>query len=234
MKHALPQLATLTCALLLGACADAPTVPSPSAIVPPQAAAPIKYGEISGARVFTESDVQNGTNSYPFAGANAVEAVGWWTFPGFTDAAFFLYDVGIVKLARPVVLPAGAYGVIPGLDQLDALKPSGSTTFTTVGYGLQFSNPAHVMAQRVRMTATPRLVQINTAFTGPASLLLSNNASTGGTCFGDSGGPNFLGTSNVIAAITSFAINPTCSGTGGVFRLDRAAVRAFIAETLTK
>jgi len=24
-------------------------------------------------------------------------------------------------------------------------------------------------------------------------MLLSNNASTGGTCFGDSGGPNYLG-----------------------------------------
>ena len=31
-------------------------------------------GEFSGMRVFTESDVQNGNNDYPFAGPNSVEA----------------------------------------------------------------------------------------------------------------------------------------------------------------
>ncbi|MFN8371881.1 MAG: hypothetical protein U0694_03250 [Anaerolineae bacterium] len=46
------------------------------------------------------------------------------------------------------------------------------------------------------MVAHPHLIQINVpGFTGDFSLLLSNNANTGGTCFGDSGGPNFLGTS---------------------------------------
>ena len=43
-----------------------------------------------------------------------------------------------------------------------------------------------------------------------------------GTCFGDSGGPNFIGTSNVIAGVTSNAINGNCAGTGGVYRLDRS------------
>src|SRR5207244_10855881 len=41
-------------------------------------------------------------------------------------------------------------------------------------------------------------------FTGDFSLLLSNNAATGGTCFGDSGGPNYVGTSSVIGGVTSF------------------------------
>jgi secreted trypsin-like serine protease len=62
---------------------------------------------------------------------------------------------------------------------------------------------------------------------------LSNNASTGGTCFGDSGGPNYLGTTgNVIAGVTSFGLNGTCGGTGGVFRLDRADVLAFVNSFL--
>ena len=65
---------------------------------------------------------------------------------------------------------------------------------------------------------------------GDFSLLLSNNASTGGTCFGDSGGPNFLGSSNVIAGVTSFGINGTCGGTGGVFRVDRPDVLAFVGQ----
>ena len=40
-----------------------------------------------------------------------------------------------------------------------------------------------------------------------------------GTCFGDSGGPNFVGSSNVIAGVTSFGLNITCGGTGGVYRV---------------
>jgi secreted trypsin-like serine protease len=77
--------------------------------------------------------------------------------------------------------------------------------------------------QRVRMVAHPKLNQINVpGFTGDFSLLLSNNAKTGGTCFGDSGGPNFLGTSNVVAGVTSFGVNGNCAGTGGVFRMDRS------------
>ena len=76
---------------------------------------------------------------------------------------------------------------------------------------------------RVRMVADPHLLQINVpGFTGDFSLLLSNNSATGGTCFGDSGGPNFIGNTNVVGAVTSFGINATCGGTGGVYRVDRA------------
>jgi secreted trypsin-like serine protease len=83
------------------------------------------------------------------------------------------------------------------------------------------------------MNAEPYLVQINSpGFTGDVSLLLSNNASTGGTCFGDSGGPNYLGRSNVIAGVTSFGLNGTCGGTGGVFRLDRQNVLDLVAPFL--
>ena len=58
--------------------------------------------------------------------------------------------------------------------------------------------------------------------TGDFSIFLSANANTGGTCFGDSGGPNFLGTSNVVAGVTSYGKNPTCAGQGGVYRVDKA------------
>jgi V8-like Glu-specific endopeptidase len=190
-------------------------------------------GEFSGMRVFTESDVQNGNNNYPFAGPNSVEAVAWAAHPDFTEAAFFLHDVGIVVLQAPgVVLPASAYVTIPGENQLDSLKPRASTSFTSVGYGLQRINPAKLEAEKIRMVATPHLIQINTGFTGIGSLLLSNNASTGGTCFGDSGGPNFLGTTNIVAGVTSFGLNGTCGGTGGVFRLDRPDVLEFINSYL--
>ena len=189
-------------------------------------------GEFSGMRVFTESDVENGNNNYPFAGPNTIEAKAWHAHPQFTEALFFLHDVGVVELKTAFNLPASAYGRLPAVNSLDALSPSSSTIFTAVGYGLQLINPVKIEAEKIRMYASPHLVQINTGFTGAGSLLLSNNASTGGTCFGDSGGPNFVGTSSVVGGVTSFGLNGSCGGTGGVFRMDRADVLSFVSQYL--
>lgn len=192
-------------------------------------------GTIDHVRVFTESDVDGGNNHYPDAGPNAVESVAIFTHPLYDPSSFWLHDVGIVKLAAPgVVLPATHYGQLPAANSLDALQVRRSTEFTAVGYGLQKVNDGsavndkQIRALKIRMSATPYLVQMNTGFTGPQSLVLSNNASTGGTCFGDSGGPNFVGNSLVIGGITSFGMNGACGGTGGVFRADREDVLAFI------
>jgi secreted trypsin-like serine protease len=188
---------------------------------------------ITGMRIFTESDVENGNNNFPFAGPNTVEAASWHAHPLFPTAPFFLNDVGIIKLKKAVKLSASKYGALPKLDQLDALSPGNSTRFTAVGYGLQRINPVFVEDELIRMNAEPHLIQINVpGFTGDFSLLLSNNASTGGTCFGDSGGPNYLGSSNVIAGVTSFGLNGNCAGTGGVFRLDRDNVLDFLNDHL--
>jgi len=189
-------------------------------------------GEFSGMRVFTESDVQHGNNNYPFAGPNSVEAVRWAAHPLYPTAPFFVHDVGMVELAEPIYLDE--YGQLPAVDSLDQLKTKRglqNQSFTSVGYGLQQINPVFVESQKIRMVAQPHLIQINVpGFTGDFSLLLSNNHSTGGTCFGDSGGPNFLGDSNIVAGVTSFGINGNCAGTGGVFRMDRQNVQDFVHD----
>ena len=188
-------------------------------------------GEFSGIRIFTESDVENGDNTYPFGGGpNSVEAIAWASHPEFTEAAFFLHDVGMIQLASPVVLPAEEYGALPTVDQLDALKPSSHTVFTVVGYGLQRFNPVQLDAELVREFAEPHLVQINKPNTvGGTALLLSTNASTGGQCFGDSGGPAYLGSTNVVAGVTSYGRKSnTCAALGGTFRLDHQDVLDFI------
>ncbi len=191
----------------------------------------------TGMRVFTESNVQTGNNNYPLSGPNSVEAVSWAAHPLYETASFVVHDVGVVILKAPgIVLPQNQYGVLPKVNQLDTLKTKRglqNVTFTSVGYGLQQINPVFVQSQKVRMVAHPHLLQINVpGFTGDFSLLLSNNHSTGGTCFGDSGGPNFLGDSNVIAGVTSFGINGNCAGTGGVFRMDRQNVLDFVNSFL--
>jgi V8-like Glu-specific endopeptidase len=176
--------------------------------------------------IWFASDVESGipANGYPFDG----EVGGTpYTHPQYNPNAFYLYDLGVVVLDKPV--KKSQYGALPKLDILDKLATQRGTqdvTFTAVGYGLQESFPDAASwqenNQRVRMVAYPKLDQINTGFTGDFSLLLSNNANTGGTCFGDSGGPNFIGNSNVVGGVTSFGINGNCAGTGGVYRVDRA------------
>jgi V8-like Glu-specific endopeptidase len=189
-------------------------------------------GEFSAIRIFTESDVDNGDNNYPNDGPNSVQAKAWHSHPQFTEALFYLHDVGVIELKTAVNLSASAYGRLPSRNQLDALQPGRSTSFTAVGYGAQRINPAKETDNRIRMYSAPYLIQINTGYTGSYSLLLSNNAATGGTCFGDSGGPDYVGNSNVIGGVTSFGLNNSCGGTGGVFRLDRADVLSFVNQYL--
>ena len=194
----------------------------------------------TGMRVFTESDVQAGigtTNNYPFAGPNSVEAVSWAAHPLYETGPFYLHDVGVVILEEPGVV-LDEYGVLPSVNQFDSFKPKRGQkiTFTSVGYGLQesFPTPASFLASntRTRYVAHPKLIQINGGIVGNFSMLLSNNAHTGGTCFGDSGGANFLGDSNIVAGITSFGLNGNCAGTGGVFRTDRKDVQDFVNSYL--
>jgi hypothetical protein len=125
------------------------------------------------------------------------------------------------------------------VNQLDSLKTrrgQQDKTFTAVGYGLQQSFPDAASWKehntRTRYVAHPWLIQINGGIVGNFSLLLSNNANSGGTCFGDSGGPNFIGNSNVVGGVTSFGLNGNCAGTGGVFRTDRQDVLDFVNSYL--
>jgi Trypsin len=146
--------------------------------------------------------------------------------PQYDPNAFFLFDLGVVVLDAPVV--KSTYGLLPQLNQLDSLETrrgKQDVTFTAVGYGLQKAFPDAAsrkdQALRTRMVATPHLIQINGGIVGDFSILLSDNAATGGTCFGDSGGPNFIGSSNVIAGVSSFVLNGNCAGTSGAYRVDK-------------
>jgi secreted trypsin-like serine protease len=176
--------------------------------------------------IWFAADVESGIpdNGYPFDGDVGGTP---YTHPNYNPNAFYLYDLGVVVLNKPIKMKK--YGALPELGVLDELAQQRGlqdVTFTAVGYGLQESFPDQASFlehnQRIRMVAYPHLVQINTGFTGDFSLVLSNNTNTGGTCFGDSGGPNLIGNSNVVGGVTSYGLNGNCAGTGGVYRVDRA------------
>jgi hypothetical protein len=88
-------------------------------------------------------------------------------------------------------------------------------------------------AADVRYAALGTLNAVN-----PSWLRISQNASTGngGTCYGDSGGPNFLGAgsseTNIVAALTVTGGTP-CRSTNVDYRLDTDSARNFLRQYVT-
>jgi hypothetical protein len=193
----------------------------------------------SGGRVWFESDVESGIpgNGYPAGGGTSIEFSEVHTNPNYNDGAFYLFDVGIAILSEPVNLDT--YGVLADVGTLDGLKTQRGLkeqSFTVVGYGLQSVKPT-LSADRVRYRGTVNLIDVSGTAGIPTgtSVLLTNNPgkhATGGTCFGDSGGPVFWGDSNVIVAVNSFVLNSNCRGLDGGYRVDTTDDQAFINSFL--
>lgn len=139
------------------------------------------------------------------------------------------HDIAVVVLDKAVkgIQPS----LLPGAGSLSDL--SGDQQFTSVGYGAYevTKGPGghQFLFNDVRMVATGTLNSIN-----PAWLRISMNPSTGngGTCYGDSGGPNYLGSTDVIAAITITG-DTVCRSTNVDYRLDTESAREFLSEFVT-
>jgi Trypsin len=148
--------------------------------------------------------------------------------PEYDDNAFFIHDLGVIVLDEG---QDGPYGTIPSEDYLE--KYAGRRNehrFEVVGYGLQRAHPIFEIEGDTRMKADVRLLNL---VSNPKHtyIQLSNNVATGGTCFGDSGGPTFDTTNSLlVVAVTSFGLSPNCTGIGGAYRLDQPDDLAFLAE----
>jgi len=195
------------------------------------------YGAEAG-RIWFENDVTDtGATGYPFPGGTSIEAFAILTHPDYNPGAFVLHDAGVVILSEPVYMDE--YGALPDpglLDGVSTRRGLQNQLFTPVGYGLQGVKPVY-QADRVRYRADVMLIGIKGTAGIPqgSSVMFSNNhgrKATGGTCFGDSGGPIFWYDSNIIVAVTSFGLNQNCKGTGGGYRIDQVDDLALLQEVL--
>jgi secreted trypsin-like serine protease len=134
------------------------------------------------------------------------------------DVAVVILDQAVAGI-RPSRLPAA--GSLSNLPKDQVITP--------VGYGANMvtNGPGGhgYLYDDVRRVATGTLNATN-----PAWLRASMNPAhgDGGTCFGDSGGPNFLGSTDVIAA-TTITGDSVCRATNVDYRMDSPSARAFLA-----
>ncbi|QBX54389.1 trypsin-like serine protease [Nocardioides seonyuensis] len=161
-----------------------------------------------------------------------------YTHPDYVDAQFLLHDLGVFKLSEPIVLDE--YGSLPSegyLDQYDG-RDRQRGLFESVGYGLEKSGPKTAFGGDTRRKADRRLVSIRGAYGyRDIAVMFSHRGSgtTGGTCFGDSGGPTFdittpeIEAQNIIVAVTSFGMNYNCNASGS-YRIDQEDDLSFLMD----
>lgn len=128
------------------------------------------------------------------------------------------HDVAIIQTFGP--LP-GPYGELPPIGYVDTL--TSRQTVTSVGYGIRLRAKDVTNEFGDRYQVTSSLIPSNGVISDEYVKL---SAAKGGTCYGDSGGPSFIG--NTIAAITAFTVNGNCAGLTYSQRLDLPSIRSFI------
>jgi len=171
-----------------------------------------------GERVRVTFDTAYVDGDKVYAGTFYADPAYTWKQDDPHDIAVVVFDKAI-KGITPARLPAaGSLSNLPSDQQ-----------FTSVGYGAYQFVRGSFLYNDVRMVATGTLYTTNKAW-----LRISMNPALGdgGTCYGDSGGPNFLGTTDIIAAITITG-DAVCRSTNVVYRLDTEAARSFLANYVT-
>ena len=155
------------------------------------------------------------------------------TNPNFNQRQGDSADIGALILEQNVqgIIPA----VLPScglLDQLSTQNGLKNAVFTNAGYGVQNRVVGGGVPFFQDLNPVPRMF----SFSGFNALNqtrvhLSQNPSTGngGTCFGDSGGPNFL-TVNGQQLIVSITItgDAVCRSTSVNYRLDTLSAQGFL------
>jgi hypothetical protein len=157
------------------------------------------------------------------------------TNPNYNQAQSDSGDIAVLILARnvsgvtPATLPACGL-----LDQLAAQNGLKTAVFTNAGYGLQNRVVGGGVPFFQDVNPIPRMFSFSTFNSlngGYLRLSQNNSTGNGGTCFGDSGGPNFmdLNGQRLIVSLTITG-DSVCRSTNVVYRLDIPSAQAFLAS----
>lgn len=151
--------------------------------------------------------------------------------PNYGHDMHDLHDVAVIVLDEPVtdITPAQLppAGLLDEMNKDHALKDQ---TFVTVGYGTvredKTKGPQAFVDNNERRYAEQSFLALK-----PYWLQLSMNPSTGsgGTCYGDSGGPHFLDDSDMIVSLTVTG-DAVCRATDVTYRLDTDSARAYLSQ----
>jgi Trypsin len=155
--------------------------------------------------------------------------------PRYRHAQSDPFDIAVVVFSAPV--PGITPARLPTAGLLDRLKADGTlatATFTAVGYGslLPVNGPG---GKTYTYTDTRNVASGSLNSLTPSWLRLSQNASTGngGTCYGDSGGPDFLGGGDSDLLVANTITGDTaCRSTNVDYRLDTDSARSFLGQFL--
>jgi secreted trypsin-like serine protease len=156
--------------------------------------------------------------------------------PSYTKSQNDPQDLAVVVFATPI---SGPTAHLPTAGLLDTMKANGTlnqrTRFTSVGYGGQEKPKGKL--EFTYLDAREFAAGSFNAL-GPGYLRLSQNQATGdgGTCYGDSGGPNFFGAGageTTTIAGTTITGDTRCAATNVTQRLDTPSARAFLGAYVT-
>jgi Trypsin len=149
------------------------------------------------------------------------------------DAKADSYDMAVVLFDSPI--PGVQPARLPTAGLLSRMRADGSlrdAKFTPVGYGS--TNPTKGKRKTTFVyTDTRSRTSISYEGLTPTWLKLRLDRGDGGTCYGDSGGPNFLGDSDLLVATTISGDDDECEATNYDYRLDGAAARRFLGRFVT-
>ena len=144
------------------------------------------------------------------------------------------HDLAVFVLSSPSAIQPAQLPT-PNLLGNMTKKQLAQLTFTTVGYGrardTKKTGPNSFTYDGARRYTHQTFSTLQSAW-----ITYSMNPSTGdaGGCFGDSGGPHFLGgtQSNLIVSITAIG-DAGCRATDKTYRLDTPAAREFLGDFVT-
>jgi secreted trypsin-like serine protease len=147
-------------------------------------------------------------------------------YPGPTSD---MHDLAVVVLDKAVTGITPTH--LPAAGSLSALPHD--QVVTSVGYGAyEVTNEPgghRYLYDDVRMVATGTLNSTNKTL---LRISMNRSLGNGGTCYGDSGGPNFLGATDIVAGITITG-DAVCRATNVDYRMDTASARAFLSGFVT-